>query len=121
MLVTGDVVEVTADMKINVNVNGSVMYDPNSDVTEGIEGIPKTIAVEIGNDMPYLEGTYVVYETSGCPKSVFQNILEDINNAYRVFCTKINDSKTKIDFYQAGDFPTTIKSIRPIGKMTLIT
>lgn len=71
--------------------------------------------VQIGGEIGYLAGKYIVYKTSmdgGC-EGAFG--LDGYPNGHHVFCES-TDGEVKVDFYQTGCFTAMIKDIDPIGK-----
>jgi hypothetical protein len=59
----------------------------------------------VQGEFKHLAGTYVVYKTT-----------DVYSDGHHVWCEKLNDPETKVDFYQSGDFTAKMPDIKPVGK-----
>lgn len=114
MLMRGDVIDLEVGHQVFADI-------PKKYVFSNAHGSEELVHwnVVIGGDFSHLAGRYGVYFTVWDGEVTGHGEGDSYEKGYHVFCEKVGDPSTKVDFYQTGDFVALIKDIQPIGEALL--
>lgn len=114
LLKNGDVIEIKEGHSVYAEVKKSDVYENCKNSNELVES---KVVVE-GKHL-WLKGEYLVKETmmkGGGAGHGFNDIYPD---GHCVVCEKMDETKTKVSFYQTGSFTAMITDIKPLRNISL--
>lgn len=111
MLQEGDIIELKEGHEVYADVPQHFLYSNRKGSFAIAHG-----EVEIGGELSYLSGRYVVYKTTHDGGGTGMGPHDVYPSGHHVFCERLDDPSVKVDFYQSGCFTAMIKNIEPVAK-----
>ncbi len=107
----GDVIDISEGHEVYAVVPEHFLFDNKKGSWKMKRG-----GVRIKGELSYLAGRYVVYKTVMDGGGTAHGPGDYYPDGWHVFCEKVDDPDTNIDFYQSGAFTAMITDIKPVGK-----
>ena len=112
MLEEGDIIELTNGMRVYASVPEHFLYENRRGVFhKSSHGL-----IEIGGELQYLAGRYVVYKTAMEGGGTGHGPYDVYPNGHHVYAEKLDNTSVTVDFYQSGAFTALLPNLKAIRK-----
>lgn len=112
MLEEGDIIELKNGMRVYASVPEHFLYENR----RGVFHKTSHGQIEIGGELHYFAGRYVVYKTALEGGGAGHGQHDVYPNGHHVYAEKLNNPGVRVDFYQSGAFTAMLPNLEAIGK-----